>query len=46
MNSDFLFELFGIFSSEDRWTVRKEMIERVRMEHELYSKVGRTVLNM
>ena len=46
MNSDFLFELFGVFSSEDRWTVRKEMLERVRLEQDLYSTVGKTVLNM
>ena len=46
MNSDFLFELFGVFSSKDGWTVRKEMLERVKLECDLYSTVGKTVLNM
>ena len=46
INSDFLFELFGIFSSEDGWSVRKEMVTRVKMEKPLYESVGRVVLNM
>ena len=46
VNSDYLFELFGIFSNEDGWTVRKEMVNRIRKEHEFYQSVGRVVLNM
>ena len=46
INSDYLFELFGIFSSEDGWSVRKEMVTRVKMEKDLYTSVGRIVLNM
>ena len=46
MNSDFLFEHFGLFSSEDGWTVRKQMVTLVRRESKLYETVGRVVLNM
>ena len=46
MNSDFLFEHFGLFSSEDGWTVRKQMVTLIRRECELYDTVGRVVLNM
>ena len=46
INSDYLFEHFGLFSNDDGWTVRKEMIQRVRQEKEVYRSVGRIVLNM
>ena len=45
-NTDYLFELFGMFSDQDGWSVRKEMVERVKMEQPIYESVGRVVLNM
>ena len=46
MNSDFLFEHFGIFSSKNGWTVQKEMVEKVELGMELCGIVGKTVLNI
>ena len=46
INSDYLFEHFGLFSSEDGWTVRKQMVGLVKHESNLYESVGRVVLNM
>ena len=46
INTDYLFELFGLFLDQDGWSVRKEMVERVKMEQPLYETVSRVVLNM
>ena len=45
INTDYLFEQFGMFSDQDGWSVRKEMVERVKIEQPLYESVSR-VLNM
>ena len=46
INTDHLFELFGLFSDQDGWSVQKEMVEHVYMEQDLYETVRRVVLNM
>ena len=46
INTDCLFELFGLFSDQDGWSVQKEMVELVKMEQSLYETVGRVILSM
>ena len=43
---DYLFELYDVFSDQDGWSVRNEMVERVKMEQPLYESVRRVVLNI
>ena len=45
-NSEFLFELFGSFSSETGPSVREDMIKRIELERPLYDRVGSVVLSM
>ena len=46
INSGFMYELFGAFSEEDPVTVRTVMLNLIKAEYELYSTVGRVVLNV
>ena len=46
INCGFIFDIFGAFSSEDADSVQSGMIKIIQSEHELYTQVGRVVLNM
>ena len=46
INVDYLYEIFGAFSSEDAMTVRASIIKLIRAEHELYASVGGVVLGI
>ena len=43
---NFLFDYFGSYSEQDGSEICMEMITRVKLEAELYNKVGQTVLNL
>ena len=46
INCGFMYELFGAFSDEDPIIVRNVMLNLIKAEYELYSTVGRVVLNV
>ena len=46
INSGFMYELFGVFSDEDPIAVWNVMLNLIKAEYELYSTVGRVVLNV
>ena len=45
-HSNFIFDLFGSFSSETGSEVRQDILNRIMMENELYDSVGHIVLAM
>ena len=45
-HSNFIFDLFGAFSNETGVEVRRDILNRINMERELYASVGHIVLAM
>ena len=46
INAEYLYEIFGAFSSKDSVTVRASIIKLIRAEYEFYASVGCVVLGI